>query len=77
MENKAKQQSVEDIKPEFHSIDKTNAVYTESTITYNESGLMYNDANTQYGGSDRIVDPAPILVGVDNTTPSQETIVNL
>lgn len=47
-----------------NSVDRTYAVYQNSTVTYNESGLTYNDINTLYGGSDNVIDSGPRLVKV-------------
>lgn len=58
--------TIEDFTPMFHSIDKTSAVFQESTITYNETGLTYNTFSSAYGGSDRKVDKKPVLGGVVN-----------
>lgn len=65
MENKAKT-TIEDFKPVLHSIQTTDAVFQESSITYNEAGFTYNTFSSVYGGSDRIVDPGPYVKGVVN-----------
>lgn len=65
MENKTKT-TIEDYKPEFHSITKTAAVFQDSDITYNEAGFTYSTFSSVYGGSDRIVDPGPNVKGVVN-----------
>lgn len=65
MENQTKT-TIEDFKPEIDSIQKTTAVFQDSSITYNEAGFTYSTFSSVYGGSDRVVDPGPNVKGVVN-----------
>lgn len=65
MENQTKT-TIENFKPNFHSIDKTTAVFQTSSVTYSEAGFTYNTFSDVYGGSDRRVDLPPNMKGVIN-----------
>ncbi len=75
--NVAKQVSVEDIIPEFHSIGKTDAVFQSSSVTYNDSSVTYNSTTTFYGGSDTFSDDATILERVQEEKPKVQAIIHL
>lgn len=41
---------LDDIKPQFNSMEKTNKAYSSGWGTYNEAGFTYNEAGYTYGG---------------------------
>lgn len=55
--------------PSFESIERTQAVFQESTVTYNQAGLTYNDISSVYGGSDSKQSPGPSMDMITNSIP--------
>lgn len=65
MENKAKT-TIDDFVPQFHSIDKTLAVFQDSTVLVDDTVVTVDDATAFVGGSDSIIDIGPKMKGIIN-----------
>ena len=63
--------------PKFFNIDKTSAVFTDSTITYSAADVTYSSSSTRYGGSDPFVDLSPKLSLIEDTLPVQQTVKDI
>jgi hypothetical protein len=57
--------TIEDARPSL-SVDSTQAVFQDSTVTYNQTGITYNEIGVLYAGSDRIVDKGPTMGDITN-----------
>lgn len=45
--------AVENQRSNLLFVERSNAVFQETTTTYNDPSVMYSDPNQTYGGSDR------------------------
>ena len=57
--------TVTNIKPQNLSVDKTQAVFQNQSITWDQPNTQWDQPNTPWGGSDRKQGGNPVNIGVD------------